>query len=121
MKKVMLLGAFALGLANLSAQTLSLEKDEVQFGTLKSNTVATSKMKVTNTGDKPLILKSVVGSCGCTVPEFEKAPIAPGKSTEIVIKYSTGSLKGDFNKSVTITSNDPVSSRKIFRVKGKAE
>ncbi|GGF10398.1 Protein of unknown function [Chishuiella changwenlii] len=121
MKKVMLLGVFALGLSSLSAQTLSLEKDEVQFGNLKSNTVATSKMKVTNTGDKPLILKSVVGSCGCTVPEFQTTPIAPGKSTDIVIKYSTGEVKGDFNKSVTITSNDPVSSRKIFRVKGKAE
>ncbi|WP_313374242.1 DUF1573 domain-containing protein [Chishuiella sp.] len=121
MKKIMFLGAFVLGVSSLFAQTLTLEKEEIQFGNLKLNTEVTSKMKVTNTGDKPLILKSVVGSCGCTIPEYAKTPIEPGKSSDIVIKYSTGGVKGDFNKSVTITSNDPVNSRKIFRIKGKAE
>ncbi len=121
MKKIMLIGAFAMGLTNLFAQELKLEKEEIQFGNLKLNTEVTSKMKVTNTGDKPLILKSVVGSCGCTVPEYPTSPIAPGKSADIVIKYSTGAVKGDFNKSVTITSNDPNTSRKIFRIKGSAE
>lgn len=121
MKKLMFLGAFALGVTSLFAQTLSLEKEEIQFGNIKLNTEVTAKMKVTNSGDKPLILKSVVGSCGCTVPEYPTTPIEPGKSADITIKYSSGGVTGDFNKSVTITSNDPVSSRKIFRIKGKAE
>ena len=117
----MFLGAFALGVTSLFAQTLSLEKEEIQFGSIKLNTDVTSKMKVKNTGDKPLILKSVVGSCGCTAPDYPKNPIAPGESADITIKYSSGTVAGDFNKSVTVTSNDPVSSRKIFRIKGKAE
>jgi uncharacterized protein (DUF58 family) len=121
MKKIMFASAFVLGLTSLFAQELKLEKEEIAFGALKLNTEVTSKMTVTNTGDKPLILKSVVGSCGCTVPEYPTTPIAPGKSADITIKYSTGGVKGDFNKSVTITSNDPVSSRKIFRIKGSAE
>ncbi|MGV0827637.1 DUF1573 domain-containing protein [Empedobacter brevis] len=121
MKKLMFVGAFALSFSSLFAQTLSLEKEEIQFGNIKLNTDVTSKIKVTNTGDKPLILKSVVGSCGCTAPEYPKTPIAPGASADITIKYSSGAVAGDFNKSVTITSNDPASSRKIFRVKGKAQ
>ena len=121
MKKIMFVGAFVMGLTSLFAQELKLDKEEIAFGALKLNTEVTSKMTVTNTGDKPLILKSVVGSCGCTVPEYPTTPIEPGKSADITVKYSSGSVTGDFNKSVTITSNDPVSSRKIFRIKGKAE
>lgn len=121
MKKLLILSLFTLGFSSTYAQTLSLEKEEIQFGNIKLNTDVTSKMKVTNTGDKPLILKSVVGSCGCTAPDYPKNPIAPGESANITIKYSSGAVAGDFNKSVTVTSNDPVSSRKIFRIKGKAE
>lgn len=121
MKKIMFLSAFVIGATSLFAQTLSLEKEEIQFGDIKLNTDVTSKIKVTNTGDKPLILKSVVGSCGCTAPDYPKTPIAPGSSADITVKYSSGTIAGDFNKSVTITSNDPVNSRKIFRVKGKAQ
>ena len=121
MKKIMFVGAFVMGLTSLFAQELKLDKEEIAFGALKLNTEVTSKMTVTNTGDKPLILKSVVGSCGCTVPEYPTTPIEPVKSADITVKYSSGSVTGDFNKSVTITANDPVSSRKIFRIKGKAE
>lgn len=121
MKKLMFVSVFALGISSAFAQTLSLDKEEIQFGNIKLNTDVTSKIKVTNTGDKPLVLKSVVGSCGCTAPDYPKTPIAPGASADITVKYSSGSMAGDFNKSVTITSNDATSSRKIFRIKGKAQ
>ena len=117
----MFVSVFALGISSAFAQTLSLDKEEIQFGNIKLNTDVTSKIKVTTTGDKPLVLKSVVGSCGCTAPDYPKTPIAPGASADITVKYSSGSMAGDFNKSVTITSNDATSSRKIFRVKGKAQ
>jgi len=121
MKKIMLLGAFAMGMTSLFAQELSLEKEEIQFGELKLGTNVTSTMKITNTGKEPLVIKSVVGSCGCTVPEYPKTPIAPGKSEEIKINYAVGTSAGTFNKSVTITSNDVNASRKIFRIKGTAK
>ena len=117
----MLVGAFAMGMTSLFAQELKLEKEEIQFGDLKLNTVVDATMKVTNVGKEPLIIKSVVGSCGCTVPEWPKTPIAPGQSADIKIKYSVGASTGDFNKSVTISSNDVNASRKIFRIKGSAK
>ena len=48
----MFVGAFVMGLTSLFAQELKLEKEEIAFGNLKLNTEVTSKMKVTNTGDK---------------------------------------------------------------------
>jgi len=59
----------------------------------------------TNTGDKPLILESVVGSCGCTVPEYPKEPILPGESNEIKVVYKPGKQKGMQNKLVTVIAN----------------
>ncbi len=121
MKKLMFLGAFAIGISTLFAQELKLGSENLDLGTIKLNTEVTAKMKVSNVGDKPLVIKSVVGSCSCTIPAFPTTPIAPGQSAEITIKYDAGSVAGDFSKSVTVSSNDVNASRKIFRVKGKAQ
>ncbi|HEY4540358.1 MAG TPA: DUF1573 domain-containing protein [Faecalibacter sp.] len=121
MKKIMLLGAFAMGMSTLFAQELKLGSENLELGDVKLGTTVNSVMKVTNTGKEPLIIKSVVGSCGCTVPEFPKTPIAPGSTADIKVNYSVGSVAGNFNKTVTITSNDVNASRTIFRVKGTAK
>lgn len=120
MKKIMFIGAFLMGLSSLFAQEIKLESEDVLFGDLKMNTQVTKIVKITNVGDKDLTISNVVGSCGCTVPEFPKTPIAPGKSADIKLNYSVGSQPGAFNKTVTITSNDVKAGRKIFRIKGTA-
>jgi hypothetical protein len=51
-----------------------------------------------------LVISNAKGSCGCTVPEWPKEPIAPGASASIKVKYDT-KRPGAINKSVTITSN----------------
>ena len=61
----------------------------------------------------------VQGSCGCTVPQCEKLPIAPRKSA-ITVKYDTKRI-GPINKSVTITSNASNEPTKVIRIKGKVE
>jgi hypothetical protein len=46
----------------------------------------------------------VNASCGCTVPEWEKQPIAPGQCTEIKVKI-TPEEKGYFDKTITVHCN----------------
>ena len=121
MKKLLFLSAFALGASSLFAQELKLETENLEFGDLQLGTEVTKSIKISNVGTEPLIIKGIVGSCGCTVPEVPKAPIAPGKSVDVKINYSVGSVPGAFNKSVTISSNDVKASRKIFRIKGVAK
>jgi hypothetical protein len=58
----------------------------------------------TNIGKEPLILKNVSTSCGCTVPEWPKDPIAPGAKGTIKVKYNTKNI-GNFTKTVTVYSN----------------
>lgn len=57
----------------------------------------------TNTGNAPLIITNVQSTCGCTVPSKPKAPIMPGKSDKIKVKYNMAT--GPIRKSITVESN----------------
>jgi hypothetical protein len=75
---------------------------------------------VTNTGDQPLIISNCQGSCGCTVPKCETAPIKPGAKSQITVKYDSNRV-GPINKSVTITSNAANAPSKVVRIQGTVE
>ena len=57
----------------------------------------------TNTGDAPLIITNVLSTCGCTVPTKPEAPIMPGKTGKIEVKYSM--IPGPIRKTITVESN----------------
>ena len=78
------------------------------FGKVKQNTENNYVFKFINTGSEPLMISDAKGSCGCTVPEYPKEPIAPGKTGEIKVSYKPGSQQGNQSKTVTVTANtDP--------------
>ena len=45
------------------------------------------------------------GSCGCTVPQCPKEPIAPGAEGEIEVKFNSKGKKNKQTKTVTINAN----------------
>ena len=119
MKKLILGILFAVaGTFASQAQEISFEKDIHDFGTFEQHGNGLYEFKFTNTGDAPLIISNSKGSCGCTVPIWPKAPIAPGTSDVIKVKYDTKRI-GAFNKSITITSNAKTEATKVIRIKGK--
>ncbi|MDZ7740844.1 MAG: DUF1573 domain-containing protein [Bacteroidota bacterium] len=71
----------------------------------------------TNKGQKPLVLSNVRASCGCTVPQWPREPVAPGEKGEIKVKYNTN-RPGSFNKSITVNSN-AANSMVRLRIKGQ--
>jgi len=75
------------------------------FGKIKQNSTNNYSFKFTNTGDEPLIITNATGSCGCTVPNYPKEPIAPGKTATIDVEYKPGTQKGVQDKKVTVTAN----------------
>lgn len=86
---------------------IKFEKTTHDFGTFsEDDPVVTCKFKFTNIGDELLVIHQAVASCGCTVPEYPKAPIKPGESGEITVTYNgTGKFPGHFKKSITIRTN----------------
>ncbi|MFT6503013.1 MAG: hypothetical protein ACJASQ_003145 [Crocinitomicaceae bacterium] len=126
MKKVCLVVLLAVGVFGNQAvaQTqvkngaqISVNEDVHDYGTVEFGGDGVCYFEVTNTGNAPLILSNVKGSCQCTVPTWPKEPIAPGKTAKIKVKYNT-SRAGAINKSVTITSNATDTPTKVVRIKG---
>jgi hypothetical protein len=88
-----------------TATNMVFEKLEHNFGTVKEGEKVTHMFKFKNAGDKPLTIFDAQGSCGCTVPEYPKEPIAPGKSGEIKVEFNSKGKKGAETKFVTINAN----------------
>lgn len=61
---------------------------------------------VKNTGNYPLILAEVKGSCTCTVAQYPKDPIPPGETATITAVVSTEKANpGTLTKDVRILAN----------------
>lgn len=85
---------------------LKFDKLVHDFGTVRADTDNFVEVVVTNTGNRPLIISDVAASCGCTMPKKPEAPIAPGQSDVIEVKFhSKPGQVGDVSKTVTVTAN----------------
>jgi len=93
--------------------TMLFAEENHDFGTIDQNTTNDFVFKFTNTGTEPLIISNATGSCGCTVPQYPKEPIAPGEEGEIKVQYKPGTQKGNQNKTVTVTANNEPNQTKI--------
>ncbi len=92
-----------------SAQTADIKFDKTShdFGTFsEKNPKVECTFTFTNIGDAPLVIHQAVASCGCTVPEYTKEPIMPGKTGTIKVTYNgIGKYPGHFKKSITLRTN----------------
>lgn len=93
------------------------ESETIDYGTIQHNADGKREFVFTNNGNKPLIITSATGSCGCTVPTYPKEPIAPGAKAVIGVKYATDRV-GAFQKTVTLKSNAVQGDTKTLTIKG---
>lgn len=99
---------------------IEFEKEVHDYGTIENGANGECTFEFKNTGNAPLIISNAKGSCGCTVPQWPKEPIAPGATAQIKVKYDT-KRAGAINKSVTITSNAVNEPTKVIRIKGNVK
>lgn len=83
---------------------MTFHQTEHDFGTIAQGTNVEHKFTFTNTGEAPLIISDAKGSCGCTVPEFTKDPVAPGEKGEMLVKFN-GSGQNQRTISVNVSTN----------------
>ncbi len=90
---------------NTDFPVMTFAETEHDFGTINEGDVVEHKFSFTNTGKAPLVIVSAKGSCGCTVPEWPKEPIAPGATGEMLVKFNSNGKPNQQTKQVTITAN----------------
>ena len=91
-------GAFAQAKADAIAQ---FKVETIDFGKIPQNTPAVATFVVTNIGTKDLIIDQANPTCGCTIGDFTKSPIKPGKTGTITATFNAASL-GPIDKHMNV-------------------
>ena len=106
MKKLLVYLTVFVGMASF-AQTgpkIEFKEETINYGEVeKGKDDGIRIFEFTNTGDAPLIITNAKSSCGCTVPEWPKEPIAPNSKGQIKVQYNMN--PGPISKTITIESN----------------
>lgn len=58
-----------------------------------------------NSGNNPLVIEAVNPSCGCTVADYPKEPIAPGQESQITGSFDSNGRQGLQHKELTVIAN----------------
>lgn len=87
------------------------------FGEIQQGESVTHDFILKNTGEADLIISAAKGSCGCTVPEWPKNPIAKGEDAVIKVTFNSAGKSGKQNKTVTLVTN-AIPNTKVLTING---
>ncbi|SIT98851.1 Protein of unknown function [Epilithonimonas bovis DSM 19482] len=85
--------------------TVAFSETDHNFGEIKKGEKVEHVFEVTNTGKNPLIISNVKPGCGCTVPDYTKEPILPGKKGKITLHFDSTNFDGAVNKIADVYVN----------------
>ena len=88
-----------------NSPVFKFEKEVYDFGEINDGEKVTYDFKFKNIGNSPLIISSATATCGCTIPEYPKEPVAPGAEGLIRVVFNSAGKAGMQNKIISITAN----------------
>ena len=71
------------------------------MGKINQDNPTTAVFEVTNIGTEPLLIEQATPTCGCTIGDYTKEPIAPGKVGYIKATYNAKNI-GMFEKRLNV-------------------
>ena len=83
------------------ADVAKFANETIDFGKIKQNVPQKGTFTVTNISNEPLIIEQANPTCGCTISDYTKEPIAPGKTGVINATYNAAA-GGHFEKHLTV-------------------
>ena len=89
----------------INGPKIVFSEEKHEFGDIIQGDVIEHIFEFSNGGNSPLILQDVKTTCGCTVPEWPRTPLAPGATAELKVKFNSAGKIGIQNKVITIISN----------------
>jgi len=108
--------------ANKSAVEVAIPEIEMletsfDFGEMQQGESVTHDFILKNVGEADLIISAAKGSCGCTVPQWPKDPIAKGEDAIIKVTFNSAGKSGKQNKTVTLVTN-AIPNTKVLTING---
>jgi hypothetical protein len=96
--------SFALRAQDTAQAVLKFTSTEQWLYTIHEGDVAEYKFRFVNAGSAPLVILEVREKS--LTPDSPKAPVAPGDSGFIVLRYATSGKPGTFDQTATVRSNN---------------
>ena len=95
---------------------ITFEKTTIDFGLFdKEHGDKVCWFVFTNTGQKDLMILTANSTCGCTIPEIPKNPIAPGQKDSLKVSYNGSTRRvGMMKKTIAITTNCKINSCYVY-------
>ena len=82
-----------------------LDSASRNYGTIPEGQQLNVSFRFRNTGATPLVIGQIRPSCGCTIAEQPKAPIAPGAEGQIRAVFNSQGRSGVNHKTLFVTAN----------------
>jgi hypothetical protein len=82
-----------------------LDSSSRNYGTIPEGQKLDVSFRFRNSGSTPLVIGAVRPSCGCTIAEQPKAPIAPGGEGQIRAVFNSQGHSGVNHKTLFVTAN----------------
>jgi len=90
------------------------DTEKYDFGRVKEGQIVYHVFSFENVGKVPLLIKDVRSTCGCTVPDWPDAPIEPGGSGSISVKFDTTNKFEEQSKPIIITANTYPATTRVY-------
>ncbi|MCZ4408965.1 DUF1573 domain-containing protein [Cryomorphaceae bacterium 1068] len=85
---------------------INFSEKTIEAGKITQGELITHKFAFTNTGNVPLLISNVDGSCGCTIPRsYPKGKVMPGEGGEIEVEFNSDGKVGFQNVSIIVSAN----------------
>ena len=84
---------------------ITFDSDLHDFGHITSGESISYSFHFRNTGDADLVLSGCSATCGCTVADYPRGRIAPGKEGYVTVTFNSQGKTGQQYQEVTVTSN----------------
>jgi hypothetical protein len=90
--------------ATKPAAEMAFTSTTIDFGKIEQGKPVSAEFEFKNPTMIPLIITSVRPTCGCTIADYPKEPVQPGKSGKIAVTFNAAA-SGVFTKTILVTSN----------------
>ncbi len=84
-----------------ASDVAKFKSETIDLGKIQQGNPTTATFSVTNIGAEPLIIEQANPTCGCTISDYTKEPIANGKAGSIKATYNAANV-GAFEKHLTV-------------------
>ncbi len=103
------------------APKISFNETSYNYGKIKQGDIVHHDFAFTNKGKKDLLIRKTKASCGCTASQPDKTILKPGESSVIKVDFNSAGKHGKDSKTITVISNDPLSTTNTLTISGEIE